>query len=178
MNKAKFFDEMKDHFKNFIIEINKYIKIVKNDINIDEKIFVQEYFETTDNINNKSWFWQKLYNLTKFFGKLTWSEYIFHTKIEYDDRETIIKNSIKNFNLVKRQNLDVLNDYKKVFMEQLDEFEINVKKEVQKMIDLSYLDFTKFKNDSKQIIYSSANEFNTYLKSKYFENEALCCLII
>jgi hypothetical protein len=173
MNKTKFFEEMKEHFKIFINEINKYIKIIKNDINIDEKIFVQEYFETTDNINNKSWFWKKLYNLTRFFGKISWSEYILHN----DDRETIIKNSIKNFNLVKRQNQEVLNDYKKVFMEQLDEFEINVNNEVQKMIDLSYLDYEKFKKDSKQIIYSSANEFNTYLKNKYLENETECCLI-
>ena len=98
---------------------------------------------------------------------LPWSESILHRKILYDDRETIIQNSIKNFNLVKSQNIEALKDYKKVFIVQLNEFEINVKDEVQKIIDLSYSDYTKFKKDSKQIIYSSTNEFNKYIKSKY-----------
>ena len=167
MNKKQFYAEMAEHFEKFTNEINRYIKIIKKEINIDEKSFEQEYFETTDKINNKSWFWEAIYKLTKLLAPLTWSESILHRKILYDDRETIIQNSIKNFNLVKSQNIEALKDYKKVFIVQLNEFEINVKDEVQKMIDLSYSDYTKFKKDSKQIIYSSTNEFNKYIKSKY-----------
>ena len=165
-NKKIFQIEMEDHFENFTNEINSYIKIIKKDINIDEKSFEQEYFVTTDKINNKSWFWETIYNLTKLLG-LSWSEFILHRRILYDDRETIINNSIKNFNLVKSQNIEALKDYKKLFIVQLNEFEIKVKDEVQKIIDLSYSDYTKFKKDSKQIIYSSTNEFNKYIKSKY-----------
>ena len=171
-NKKTFYDEMKEHFNMLINEVNKLIKIIKKDINIDEKSFVQEYFETSDTTDNsvkihKSWFWQKIYNLAKMLGYLPLSEYILHSKILYDDRETLIKKSIENFRLVKQQNREALNDFIKIFMEQLDEFEKNVKDEVQKMIDLSYSDYTKFKTDSKKIIISSANEFNNYIKNKY-----------
>ena len=171
-NKKKFYDEMKEHFKMLINEVNKIIKIIKNDINIDENSFVQEYFETSDTTVNsvkthKSWFWEKIYNLTKMLGYLPLSEFIFHSKILYEDRETIINKSIENFNLVKQQNREALKDFIKIFMEELDEFEKNVKDEVQKIIDLSYSDYTKFKTDSKKIINSSANEFNNYIKNKY-----------
>jgi hypothetical protein len=163
---------MKEHFKMLINEVNKIIKIIKNDINIDENSFVQEYFETSDTTVNsvkthKSWFWEKIYNLTKMLGYLPLSEFIFHSKILYEDRETIINKSIENFNLVKQQNREALKDFIKIFMEELDEFEKNVKDEVQKIIDLSYSDYTKFKTDSKKIINSSANEFNNYIKNKY-----------
>ena len=171
-NKKKFYDEMKEHFKMLINEVNKIIKFIKNDINIDENSFVQEYFETSDTTVNsvkthKSWFWEKIYNLTKMLGYLPLSEFIFHSKILYEDRETIINKSIENFNLVKQQNREALKDFIKIFMEELDEFEKNVKDEVQKIIDLSYSDYTKFKTDSKKIINSSANEFNNYIKNKY-----------
>ena len=151
-NKKKFYDEMKEHFKMLINEVNKIIKIIKNDINIDENSFVQEYFETSDTTVNsvkthKSWFWEKIYNLTKMLGYLPLSEFIFHSKILYEDRETIINKSIENFNLVKQQNREALKDFIKIFMEELDEFEKNVKDEVQKIIDLSYSDYTKFKTD-------------------------------
>ena len=176
-NRMHFYGEMKEHFKNFINEVNKMIKTLKNDINIDENSFVQEYFETSDTVHaHKSWFWQTLYDLTKKLKKLSYfSEYILHKKILFDDKEIIINKSIENFSLVKRQNKEILNDFIKTFMEQLDEFEKNVKDEVQKMIDLSYSDYTKFKTDSKKIINSSANEFNNYIKNKYnrtlnFEN--------
>ena len=180
-NKMHFYGEMKEHFKNFINEVNKMIKILKNDINIDENSFIQEYFETSDTTANsvnahKSWFWQALYNLTKKLRKFpALSEYILHKKILFDDKDTIINKSIENFCLVKQQNKEILKDFIKIFIEQLDEFEKNVKDEVQKMIDLSYSDYTKFKTDSKKIINSSANEFNTYIKNKYnrssnFEN--------
>ena len=180
-NKMHFYGEMKEHFKNFINEVNKMIKILKNDINIDENSFIQEYFETSDTTANsvnahKSWFWQALYNLTKKLRKFpALSEYILHKKILFDDKDTIINKSIENFCLVKQQNKEILKDFIKIFMEQLDEFEKNVKDEVQKMIDLSYSDYTKFKTDSKKIINSSAKEFNTYIKNKYnrssnFEN--------
>ena len=180
-NKMHFYGEMKEHFKNFINEVNKMIKILKNDINIDENSFIQEYFETSDTTANsvnahKSWFWQALYNLTKKLRKFpALSEYILHKKILFDDKETLINKSIENFCLVKQQNKEILKDFIKIFMEQLDEFEKNVKDEVQKMIDLSYSDYTKFKTDSKKIINSSAKEFNTYIKNKYnrssnFEN--------
>ena len=170
MNKKKFYDEMKEHFKMFINEVNKIIKIIKKDINIDEKSFVQEYFETSDtnSVNvRKSWFWEKIYILTKFLKFIPWSDYILHKKILFDDRETLINKSIENFCLVKQQNKEALKDFIKIFMEQLDEFEKNVKDEVQKMIDLSYSDYTKFKAESKKIINSSANEFNNYIKNKY-----------
>ena len=180
-NKMHFYGEMKEHFKNFINEVNKMIKTLKNDINIDENSFVQEYFETSDTTANsvnahKNWFWQALYNLTKKLKKLpALSEYILHKKILFDDKDTLINKSIENFCLVKQQNKEILKDFIKIFMEQLDEFEKNVKDEVQKMIDLSYSDYTKFKTDSKKIINSSANEFNNYIKNKYnrslnFEN--------
>lgn len=170
IHKKNFYEEMKDHFKNFINEVNRIIKIIKNDINIDEKSFVQEYFETSDANSvkvQKSWFWQKIYNLSKYLGFIPLSEYILNKKLLYDDRETLINKSIENFNLVKKQNKEALKDFIKCFMEQLDEFEKGVKDEVQKMIDLSYSDYTKFKADSKKIINSSANEFNTYIKNKY-----------
>ena len=55
-------------------------------------------------------------------------------------------------------------------MEKLNDFEEMVKSEVQKMIDLSYADFTKFKEDSNIIIEKSSFEFNEYIKNKYKDN--------
>ena len=168
--KKKFYDEMKEDFKKLINQVNSKIKNIKSEINIDENSFVQEYFETSDasaNYVNQSIIWQKIMSLFKFLGKINWSQYILHKKILYDDRETIINKSIENFNLVKQQNIEAINDYIKIFIEELDEFEKNVKDEVQKMIDLSFTDYTKFTEDSKKIINSSANEFNEYIKNKY-----------
>ena len=161
---------MKEDFKKLINQVNSKIKNIKSEINIDENSFVQEYFETSDasaNYVNQSIIWQKIMSLFKFLGKINWSQYILHKKILYDDRETIINKSIENFNLVKQQNIEAINDYIKIFIEELDEFEKNVKDEVQKMIDLSFTDYTKFTEDSKKIINSSANEFNEYIKNKY-----------
>ena len=175
-NKKEFYDEMKNDFNKLIKQISYKIKTIKNDINIDENSFVQEYFETSDttaNNVNKSFIWEKIMSIFKFLGRTSWSEYILHKKILYDDRETIINKSIENFNLVKKQNKEAINDYIKVFIEQLDEFESNVKDEVQKMIDLSYTDFTKFTEDSKKIIIASANEFNEYIKKKYNRNNII-----
>ena len=169
-NKKKFYNEMKDHFKIFINEVNSKIKTIKTDINIDENGFAQNYFETSDttvNNVNKGWFWQKIMNIFKFLKNNPMTEYILHRKILYDDRETIINKSIENFNLVKRQNKESLKDYIKAFNQQLEEFEKDVKDEVQKMIDLSYTDYTNFAKDSKKIINESANEFFKYIKNKY-----------
>lgn len=169
-NKKKFYNEMKDHFKIFINEVNSKIKTIKTDINIDENSFAQNYFETSDttvNNVNKGWFWQKIMNIFKFLKNNPMTEYILHRKILYDDRETIINKSIENFNLVKRQNKESLKDYIKAFNQQLEEFEKDVKDEVQKMIDLSYTDYTNFAKDSKKIINESANEFFKYIKNKY-----------
>ena len=96
-----------------------------------------------------------------------------HSKILYDDKETIINKSIENFKLVKKQNKENLKDYLTVYNERLDEFENNVKNEVQKMIDLSYSDYTKFKDDSKIIIKNSTNEFYEYIKKKYNESNII-----
>ena len=96
-----------------------------------------------------------------------------HSKILYDDKETIINKSIENFKLVKKQNKENLKDYLTVYNERLDEFENNVKNEVQKMIDLSYSDYTKFKDDSKIIIKNSTNEFYEYIKKKYNEKNII-----
>ena len=169
-NKKKFYDKMKEDFQNFINQVNNKIKTINNDINIDENSFVQEYFETSDtsaNVINKSFIWQKIRSILTFLGNAKLSQYILHKKILYDDRETIINKSIENFNLVKVQNKETIKDFIKVFIEQLDEFEKNVKDEVQKMIDLSFTVYTKFAEDSKKIINSSANEFNEYIKNKY-----------
>ena len=38
------------------------------------------------------------------------------------------------------------------------------------MIDLSYTDYTKFAKDSTIIINESANEFNEYIKKKYYRS--------
>ena len=78
-NKKKFYDEMKEHFKSTINEVNSIIKTIKMDIKIDENSFEQNYFETTDttvNVVNKSWYWQKIMGLFKFFGNRNWYEYI------------------------------------------------------------------------------------------------------
>ena len=96
-----------------------------------------------------------------------------HSKILYDDKETIINKSIENFKLVKKQNKENLKDYLTVYNERLDEFENNIKNEVQKMIDLSYSDYTKFKDDSKIIIKNSTNEFYEYIKKKYNESNII-----
>lgn len=169
-NKTDFYDRMKKDFEKFIEEVNSKIKTIKKNINIDENSFEQEYFKTTDiseNYVNKSFIWNKIYNLFNYFNIKAWSEYVLHKYILYDDQDTIINKSIENFNLVKQQNKESINDYIKVFIEQLDEFEKAVKDEVQKMIDLSYTDYSKFAEDSKKIIIDSTNEFNEYIKNKY-----------
>ena len=109
-------------------------------------------------------------SITDFLKIKSWSEYILHKYILFDDQETIINKSKENFNLVKRQNEESLNDYLNVYNEKLNDFEEMVKSEVQKMIDLSYADFTKFKEDSNIIIEKSSFEFNEYIKNKYKDN--------
>ena len=173
--KKKFYQTLKKDFENFIKEIEKKMKNIKYELKIDENNFSQLYFQTSEydanNINNSS-FWKFVKDLASFFST-KWSEYILHSKILYDDQETIINKSIENFKLVKKQNKENLKDYLTVYNERLDEFENNVKNEVQKMIDLSYSDYTKFKYDSKIIIKNSTNEFYEYLKKKYNENNII-----
>jgi coenzyme F420-reducing hydrogenase alpha subunit len=93
-----------------------------------------------------------------------------HKYILFDDEETIINKSKENFNLVRRQNHENMKDYLKVYNEKLEDFEVEVKSEVQKMIDLSYSDYTQFKENSTNIIKKSSQEFNDYIKNKYKEN--------
>ena len=173
--KKKFYQTLKKDFENFIKEIEKKMKNIKYELKIDENNFSQLYFQTSEydanNINNSS-FWKFVKDLASFFST-KWSEYILHSKILYDDQETIINKSIENFKLVKKQNKENLKDYLTVYNERLDEFENNVKNEVQKMIDLSYSDYTKFKDDSKIIIKNSTNEFYEYLKKKYNESNII-----
>ena len=173
--KKKFYQTLKKDFENFIKEIEKKMKNIKYELKIDENNFSQLYFQTSEydanNINN-GLFWNFVKVLASFFST-EWSEYILHSKILYDDQETIINKSIENFKLVKKQNKENLKDYLTVYNERLDEFENNVKNEVQKMIDLSYSDYTKFKYDSKIIIKNSTNEFYEYLKKKYNENNII-----
>ena len=173
--KKKFYQTLKKDFENFIKEIEKKMKNIKYELKIDENNFSQLYFQTSEydanNINN-GLFWNFVKVLASFFST-EWSEYILHSKILYDDQETIINKSIENFKLVKKQNKENLKDYLTVYNERLDEFENNVKNEVQKMIDLSYSDYTKFKDDSKIIIQNSTNEFYEYLKKKYNESNII-----
>ena len=173
--KKKFYQTLKKDFENFIKETEKKMKDIKYELKIDENNFSQLYFQTSEydanNINN-SFFWNFVKDLASFFST-KWSEYILHSKILYDDKETIINKSIENFKLVKKQNKENLKDYLTVYNERLDEFENNVKNEVQKMIDLSYSDYTKFKDDSKIIIKNSTNEFYEYIKKKYNESNII-----
>ena len=173
--KKKFYQTLKKDFENFIKEIEKKMKNIKYELKIDENNFSQLYFQTSEydanNINNSP-FWKFVKDLASFFST-KWSEYILHSKILYDDKETIINKSIENFKLVKKQNKENLKDYLTVYNERLDEFENNVKNEVQKMIDLSYSDYTKFKDDSKIIIKNSTNEFYEYIKKKYNESNII-----
>ena len=173
--KKKFYQTLKKDFENFIKETEKKMKDIKYELKIDENNFSQLYFQTSEydanNINN-SFFWNFVKDLASFFST-KWSEYILHSKILYDDKETIINKSIENFKLVKKQNKENLKDFLTVYNERLDEFENNVKNEVQKMIDLSYSDYSKFKDDSKIIIKNSTNEFYEYIKKKYNESNII-----
>ena len=173
--KKKFYQTLKKDFENFIKETEKKMKNIKYELKIDENNFSQLYFQTSEydanNINNNP-FWIFVKYLASFFST-DWSEYILHSKILYDDKETIINKSIENFKLVKKQNKENLKDFLTVYNERLDEFENNVKNEVQKMIDLSYSDYSKFKDDSKIIIKNSTNEFYEYLKKKYNESNII-----
>lgn len=173
--KKKFYQTLKKDFENFIKEIEKKMKNIKYELKIDENNFSQLYFQTSEydanNINN-GLFWNFVKVLASFFSTEL-SEYILHSKILYDDKETIINKSIENFKLVKKQNKENLKDFLTVYNERLDEFENNVKNEVQKMIDLSYSDYSKFKDDSKIIIKNSTNEFYEYIKKKYNESNII-----
>ena len=172
--KKNFYDKTRKHFETFISEVQKKIKNIKYDLEVDENDFKQLYFETAEiNANevNNSKFFSVLRSLTNFFYfTRSLSELILHKYILYDDQETIINKSKENFNLVKKQNKESLDDYNKVYNEKLLEFEYSVKNEVQKLIDLSYSDYTKFKTDSEKIIKESVNEFNEYIKNKYKDN--------
>ena len=106
-------------------------------------------------------------SIFKFLENIPGSDDILYQNILYDDREKLINQSIRNFILFKQQNKESLNNYIKVFIEQLDELENNIIKEVQKMIDLSYIDYTQFRLDSRKKIIAFANEFNKYIKNKY-----------
>ena len=176
-NKKVFYQSMEADFKTFIDEVKIKIKNIKKiDLDIGENNFQQLYFETSEvsgtqvNKNFKSSFFSVIKSITDFLKIKSWSEYILHKYILLDDQETIINKSKENFNLVKRQNEESLKDYLKVYNEKLNDFEEMVKSEVQKMIDLSYADFTKFKEDSNIIIEKSSFEFNEYIKNKYKDN--------
>ena len=171
--KKNFYDKTRKHFETFISEVQKKIKNIKYDLKVDENDFKQLYFETAEinaNVVNNSKFYSVLRNITNFLRLESLSELILHKYILYDDQETIINKSKENFNLVKKQNKESLIDYYKVYNEKLLEFEYSVKNEVQKLIDLSYSDYTKFKNDSEKIINESINEFKEYIKNKYKDN--------
>lgn len=172
--KKNFYDKTRKHFETFISEVQKKIKNIKYDLEVDENDFKQLYFETAEinaNVVNNSKFWSALRSITNFFYfTRSLSELILHKYILYDDQETIINKSKENFNLVKKQNKESLDDYNKVYNEKLLEFEYSVKNEVQKLIDLSYSDYTKFKTDSEKIIKESVNIFNEYIKNKYKDN--------
>ena len=175
-NKKGFYQSMEADFKTFIEEVKTKIKNIKFDLDIGENNFQQLYFETSEVSgthvvkNFKSSFFSVIKSITDFLKIKSWSEYILHKYILFDDQETIINKSKENFNLVKRQNEESLNDYLNVYNEKLNDFEEMVKSEVQKMIDLSYADFTKFKEDSNIIIEKSSFEFNEYIKNKYKDN--------
>ena len=175
-NKKDFYRSMEKDFQNFIEEVKKIIKDIKINLEIGKENFSQVYFETSDvNANRvskdfKSSFFSVLKKITDLIHATNWSEYILHKYILYDDEETIINKSIENFNLVRRQNQENMRDYLKVYNEKLEDFEVEVKSEVQKMIDLSYSDYTRFQNDSTEIIKKSSQEFNDYIKNKYKEN--------
>ena len=174
--KKKFYQSMENDFKTFINEVKIKINDIKFDLDIGEKNFQQSYFETSEvtNIrpvkNLKTSFFKIIMNIAEFLRIRNWPEYILHKYILFDDQETIINKSIENFKLVKEQIKENLNDYLEVYYEKLKDFEDMVKSEVQKMIDLSYSDFTKFKEDSKNIIEKSSIEFNEYIKNKYKDN--------
>ena len=74
---------------------------------------------------------------------------------------------------MKERNSESIKDYLSVYEEKLKEFENNVKNEVQKMIDLSYSDFTIFKENSQNIIKIAANEFSEYIKNKYKDSNTI-----
>ena len=175
-NKKDFYRSMEKDFQNFIEEVKKIIKDIKINLEIGKENFSQVYFETSDvNANRvskdfKSSFFSVLKKITDLIHATNWSEYILHKYILYDDEETIINKSIENFNLVRRQNQENMRDYLKVYNEKLEDFEVEVKSEVQKMIDLSYSDYTRFQKDSTEIIKKSSQEFNDYIKNKYKEN--------
>ena len=167
---------MEKDFNTFINEVKTKINYIKFDLNIGEKNFQQLYFETSEVTaikpvkNLKTSIFRMIINIADFLRIKNWSEYILHKYILFDDQETIINKSIENFKLVKEQNKENMNDYLKVYNEKLMNFEDMVKSEVQKMIDLSYSDYTKFKEDSKNIIEKSSKEFNEYIKNKYKDN--------
>ena len=175
-NKKDFYRSMEKDFQNFIEEVKTIIKDIKCNLEIGEENFRQVYFETSDvNANRvskdfKSSFFSVLKKITDLIHATNWSEYILHKYILYDDEETIINKSIENFNLVRRQNQENMRDYLKVYNEKLEDFEVEVKSEVQKMIDLSYSDYTQFQKYSTEIIKKSSQEFNDYIKNKYKEN--------
>jgi len=169
-SKRKFYQKMSKDFENFVEEVKLKIKDIKYHLNIDEKNFSQLYFETAEvdaNFVNNSSFFGVIKKISDFIGWTRLSEYILHKYILYDDRETIINKSKDNFRAVKERNSESIKDYLSVYEEKLKEFENNVKNEVQKMIDLSYSDFTIFKENSQNIIKIAANEFSEYIKNKY-----------
>ena len=168
--KYYFYKAMNDEFKRLVETINKIIREIKTDINMDEIDFSQSYFETAevgaDNINNSN-IWRAVIGILRFFGFKNYSEYLLHKNVLFDDRETIINNSKRNFEKIKQQNRDVLSDYLAVLREKLGEFKKEVNKEVGKMMMLNYVDYTNFKENSTKIINESVNEFNDYLKKKF-----------
>ena len=174
-NKNIFYQELEGQFNKFIDEIKDKVSDIKYNLNIKNN-FNQEYFETSEVGSNvvaksfKSNFFGLIKSITDFLNIKSWSEYLLHKYILLDDKDTIINKSIENFNLVKIQNQENLDDYKRVYQEKIEDFETLVNANVQKMIDLSYSDYSQFKNEKRKIIEESTYEFNEFIINKYKNN--------
>ena len=174
-NKNIFYQELEGQFNKFIDEIKDKVSDIKYNLNIKNN-FNQEYFETSEVGSNvvaksfKSNFFGLIKSITDFLNIKSWSEYLLHKYILLDDKDTIINKSIENFNLVKIQNQENLDDYKRVYQEKIEDFETLVNANVQKMIDLSYSDYSQFKNEKRKIIEESTYEFNEFIRNKYKNN--------
>ena len=172
-NKNIFYQTLKEKFRKFVGDITKKISDIKCDLNIDQEKFNQKYFETSEvgsdivGTGFKSSFFGVIKSITDFLNIKSWSEYIWHKYILLDDKNTIINKSIENFKLVKIQNKENLDDYRRVCQEKIEVFETLVNANIQKMKDLSFSDYNNFKKENRKILEESTYEFYEYIKNKY-----------
>ena len=175
-NKNIFYQSLEKKFKTFIEEIQEKISVIKFNLDIKKENFNQAYFETSEvgsdvvDKSLKSNFFGVIKSITDFLNIKSWSEYILHKYILLDDQNTIINKSIENFKLVKIQNQENLDDYRRVYQEKIEDFQTLVDANIQKMIDLSVSDYNKFKGEKREIIEKSIKEFNAYIEKKYKDN--------